>query len=36
MYLEELKKMYNFENVVVPVFVFEKDAINRVVMQERN
>jgi hypothetical protein len=29
--------MYNFEeNVVVPVFVFEKDAINRVVMQERN
>jgi hypothetical protein len=35
MYLEELK-MYNFEeNVVVPVFVFEKDAINRVVM-ERN
>jgi hypothetical protein len=31
------KKMYNFEeNVVVPVFVFEKDAINRVVMQERN
>lgn len=33
-YLEELKKMYNFdENVVVPVFVFEKDTINRVVMQ---
>jgi hypothetical protein len=27
--------MYNFEENVVPVFVFEKDAINRVVMQER-
>jgi hypothetical protein len=29
--------MYNFEeNVVVPVFVFEKDAINRVVRKGTN
>lgn len=33
-YLEELKKMYNFdENNNVPIYVFEKDTINKVVSQ---
>lgn len=33
-YLEELKKMYNFdENVNVPIYVFEKDTINKVTTQ---